>query len=55
LVSLISIGVVVALVERPTVRYLHLDGWLFFLMAGVALNRFLDYKRARLDRGPRQP
>jgi hypothetical protein len=40
LVSVISSGVTLFLVEQPEVRYLHVAAWLFFLMAGVGLNRF---------------
>ena len=47
LISAISMGVTLFLAERPIVRYLHVVAWLFFLMAGVGLNRFFaDQKKS---------
>jgi len=44
LISAICIGVALFLVELPVPRYLHVAAWLFLLMAGVGLNRFLSTK-----------
>ena len=41
LISFLSVSAVIFLVERPTPRYLHTTAWLFFLMAGVGLNRLI--------------
>jgi hypothetical protein len=51
LISALSVGVAIVLVERPTVRFLHISSWLFFLVAGVGLNRavnFLEFKKLKI-------
>jgi len=42
LLSALSVGVAIVLVERPTVRFLHISAWLFFLVVGVGLNRIAN-------------
>lgn len=52
LFALMIVGVAVFLVERPTPRYLHANGWLFFMLAAVSLHRFLPdgkLKNARVS------
>lgn len=45
LISTVSIGMAVFLVERPTPRYLHTAAWIFFLMLGLGFDRLLSWRK----------